>query len=109
MLERDRPGPGILAVMAGIRDAQRGMPLPVRWAVVGAVLVGGLGAVTGLIVGLVVHAPTAWAATVEVAVPSAALGLVLGLVAGSARLVARRRHGADGGRAVSPGTSPRDP
>ena len=45
--------------------------MPPRWAVVGAVLLGGLGAVTGLVVGLVVHAPTAWAATLEVGVPAA--------------------------------------
>ena len=65
--------------------------MPLRWAVLGAVTLGLLGCAVGLTLGLNAYAPTAWAATFEVAVPAALLGSLLGFVAGSARLLASRQ------------------
>ena len=60
-----------------------------RWAVVGAVVLGTVGAAVGLLLGLLAYPPTAWAAIFEVGLPAAVLGAVLGAVAGS---VARPWH-----------------
>jgi hypothetical protein len=59
-------------------------PLPLRGAVVGAFSLGVLGCVAGLVIGLRVYAPTAWAATFEVGIPSVLLGAVIGLAVGTA-------------------------
>jgi hypothetical protein len=64
--------------------ADAGLPFPLRTAVVGAVSLGLLGCVTGLVIGLHVYAPTAWAAMFEVGIPSAVLGSVVGLAVGAA-------------------------
>lgn len=58
------------------------LPLPIRGAVLGAIALGVVGCVAGLAVGLRVYPPTAWAATVEVGLPSAALGAALGALIG---------------------------
>ena len=69
------------------------LPPLLRAAVVGALVAGALGAVAGLDVGWVAYPPTAWAATVEVGLPAAVLGAVLGLAAGAVGLlVARTRR-----------------
>ena len=78
--------------MVNVRRFLDGLPLPARYAVLGALLAGAAGAVVGLVLGLHAHAATAWAATVEVALPSAVLGGVLGLAVGAGV------HGARGGR-----------
>ena len=71
------------------------LPVPVRHGAVGAVVLGALGAVVGLVLGLRAYVPTAWAAVLEVGVPAAYLGAVLGLLTGSAVVLARRlRRGA---------------
>ncbi len=70
------------------------MPLPMRFAVLGGLALGAVGCVIGLVIGLNVYAPTAWAATFEVGIPSALLGAVLGFAAGSVRSRALRRRGA---------------
>jgi hypothetical protein len=57
---------------------------------------GVIGAVAGLLAGLVVYAPTAWFAVFELGVPAAALGGALGLVSGVA---AKRVRTARGSRA----------
>jgi len=50
----------------------------------------------GLVVGWSVYKPTAWAAALEIGLPSALLGAVLGAAAGSVWLfVLRRRRGAE--------------
>jgi hypothetical protein len=59
------------------------VPVAARYAVGGAVVLGGPGAVVGLVLGLHTYAPTAWAAVVEVGLPAALLGTVLGLVVGA--------------------------
>ena len=71
---------------------------PVRYLIYGLVGCGFAGAAVGTVVGLRVHAPTAWAAAAEVGLPSAALGAIIGglvgcLVAGAGRLRARRPRG----------------
>jgi hypothetical protein len=60
-----------------------GGALPARWALIGAAVAGGLGFVVGVIVGLVVYAPTALFAGVELGIPAAVLGALLGLAAGA--------------------------
>ncbi|MBB2891346.1 hypothetical protein [Flexivirga oryzae] len=72
---------------------------PVRYLVYGFVGCGFVGVAVGTVIGLRVHALTAWAAAVEVGLPSAALGAVIGglvgcVVAAAGRL--RPRH--PGGR-----------
>ncbi len=62
----------------GFRD----LPLPARGAILGAASVGVVGAVCGLVVGLLAYAPTAWFAMFELGVPAALLGGLLGLVVG---------------------------
>jgi hypothetical protein len=59
-----------------------GLPLPGRWAVVGATCAGVIGAVAGLVIGLIVYAPTAPFAVVELGLPATIIGGVIGLLAG---------------------------
>jgi hypothetical protein len=66
------------------------LPLPAQYAAIGATFAGVAGAVTGLVLGLHAHVATAWAATVEVALPAAVLGGVLGVVLGAAVKWSRR-------------------
>ena len=61
------------------------LPLPGRFAVLGAVAFGVLGGVLGLVLGLISYPPTAWFAVVEVGVPAAVAGAVVGLGVGSGR------------------------
>lgn len=63
-----------------------GLPVSSRYAVIGAVFLGG----SGFVVGLIVHAPTSWAAAFEIGLPSIVIGLVLGLVTGSVVTLRRR-------------------
>ncbi|MFZ2056630.1 MAG: hypothetical protein WAV54_04395 [Acidimicrobiales bacterium] len=60
----------------------RGLPLPGRCAVVGAASVGMIGAVVGLVIGLIVYAPTALFAVVELGLPAAIVGGLIGLSTG---------------------------
>jgi len=68
----------------------RGLPLPGRWAAVGAMCAGMIGAVAGLVIGLIVNAPTAPFAVVELGLPATILGGVVGLVAGAIVIAGRR-------------------
>jgi ABC-type uncharacterized transport system permease subunit len=68
----------VQTVWAGLGD----MPLPTRFAVIGALVLGIAGGVAGLISGLFAYPPTAWFAVAEVGVPAALLGGLAGLVAG---------------------------
>lgn len=71
-----------------------GVPLPLRCAIIGGVVLGCVGAFVGLVVGLRVYASTAWFAILEVGVPAAVLGAILGLVVGCvARLLWKRTAG----------------
>ncbi|MGA8209318.1 MAG: hypothetical protein WB441_03125 [Nocardioidaceae bacterium] len=71
------------------------LPLPLRFAVFGGLALGAVGGAMGLVVGLHVHAPTAWAATFEIGAPAALLGAILGLAAGAVSLLVRRRRHAE--------------
>jgi uncharacterized membrane-anchored protein len=55
-----------------------------------ALVCGVLGLVAGFVLGLFVYAPTAWAAALEVGVPAAAAGGILGLALAGIRPVVRR-------------------
>jgi len=77
-----------VALVQDIRD----LPVVPRLMVLGAALLGVVGGCVGLVVGLVAYPPTAWFAVLEVGVPSAVLGALLGLVAGAVVTVARRSH-----------------
>ncbi len=64
---------------------------PASWIVGWAALVGGVaGLVAGLIRGLTVYAPTAWAAAIEIGIPAAIAGGILGLGIAGLRTLARR-------------------
>jgi hypothetical protein len=65
------------------------LPLILRWAAVGALSVGGVGAVAGLVVGLLVHPATAWFAVFELGIPASVLGGLVGLISGSVAYVIR--------------------
>jgi hypothetical protein len=65
-------------------------PLPLRWAMVGAVGLGALGAIAGLIIGLIVHPPTAPFALLEIGIPATLVGGLVGLASGS--IVSAARH-----------------
>jgi hypothetical protein len=54
------------------------------------ILAGGAGAITGLVVGLHVHAATAWFAVFELGVPAAVAGAAVGFSLGCAMAVAGR-------------------
>jgi hypothetical protein len=69
--------------MERLRRALGELPIPLRHAVIGAIVLGVPGAVVGLATGLWTYVPTAWAAIFEVGLPAALLGGALGLVIGS--------------------------
>lgn len=73
--------------MERLRRALGELPMPLRHAVIGAVVLGVPGAIVGLAIGLWTYVPTAWAAIVEVGLPAAFVGAVLGLVIGSLAFV----------------------
>ena len=58
-------------------------PVPLRWGAIGAVSMGVLGGVAGLVVGLFANARTAWFAIFELGVPSAIIGGLVGLASGA--------------------------
>ncbi len=73
--------------MTGLSQRPRGWI--VGWA---ALACGVIGLVAGLVRGLTVYAPTAWAAAFEVGIPAAVAGAVIGLgIAGLRHLVRRIR------------------
>ena len=69
--------------MERLRRALGQLPIPLRHGVIGAVVLGVPGALVGLVIGLWTYVPTAWAAVLEVGLPAAFLGAMLGLVIGS--------------------------
>jgi hypothetical protein len=58
-------------------------PSALRWSLVGAGTAGVIGGVAGLVVGLFAYHPTAWFAVFQLAIPSAVLGALVGLVCGA--------------------------
>jgi hypothetical protein len=84
------PRAGVSRLCTHVRE----MPVVVAAVLVGAVLLGAAGGVTGLCVGLLAYPPTAWFAVLEVGVPAGVLGSVLGLIVG---VVVRWRVGSKSG------------
>ena len=76
--------------VGAIRMKLANLPLLGRFAVVGAGSAGAAGAVAGLTIGLIVYAPTAPFALVELALPSAVVGGLAGLAAGAGVAVVRK-------------------
>lgn len=91
------------SALRAVADEVSSWPLPVRWGLRAAVLVGFMGGVLGLVLGLVAHPPTAWFAAIEVGLPATVLGGVLGLLAGALVVGGRLLRRRDGRR---PGTRP---
>ena len=56
----------------------------------GATAAGAVGAIAGLVLGLQAYPATAWFAVLEVAVPAAVAGAVVGFVAGIATVLVER-------------------
>ncbi len=61
-----------------------------NWAAKGAICLGAVGMIVGLIVGLFAHAPTAWAAMFEVGIPAFLLGALVGAITGAVAVALRR-------------------
>ncbi len=57
--------------------------LPLRWALAGAAFAFVLGAIVGLVIGLLADPPTAWFAVFEIGIPVGALGAVVGGLLGA--------------------------
>ncbi|GAA1924105.1 hypothetical protein [Nocardioides marmoribigeumensis] len=66
-----------------VSETLRALPVPLAYALVAATVSGTVGGGVGLVLGLRAYVPTAWFAVLEVGLPAAVLGAVLGLVAGS--------------------------
>jgi hypothetical protein len=66
------------------------MPVPVRWAAIGAVSSGVIGGLVGLVVGLLAYPGTAWFAILELGIPSAVVGGLAGLASGAIASAVRR-------------------
>lgn len=66
------------------------LPLTRRWAAIGATCAGVIGAVAGLVIGLIVNAPTAPFAVVEIGLPATIIGGIIGLLAGLIAIAGRR-------------------
>jgi ABC-type uncharacterized transport system permease subunit len=64
--------------------------LPATWAAAGAAAIGVIGAIVGLIIGLRAYAPTAPFAVIEVGLPAAIVGGLVGLVTGTIVRAKRR-------------------
>jgi hypothetical protein len=57
-----------------------GLPRPLRWCVVCAAVLGVIGGVAGFVIGWVANPATSWFAVLEIGLPSALVGAVLGLL-----------------------------
>jgi hypothetical protein len=71
-------------------------PATARWAAIGALSAGIVGGIVGLVLGLLAHPATAWFAIIEVGMPAAVVGAVLGLASGAVADVTRRRRDRSG-------------
>jgi hypothetical protein len=69
------------------------MPVPTRFAAIGALVLGIAGGIAGLIIGLFAYPPTAWFAVAELGVPAALLGGFAGFVVGFFVQAVRRPRG----------------
>ncbi len=80
----------------GISAALKPLPLPMVYGLIGALSLGVVGTLAGLVIGLNVYVPTAWAAMIEVGIPATLVGFVLGLLVGAIALLTHRRRSVRG-------------
>jgi hypothetical protein len=66
------------------------MPVLPRAVIIGATIAGLVGAIVGLFIGLAAYPPTAFFAVIEIGLPAAFAGAVVGLAVGSAILAIER-------------------
>ncbi|TIC79526.1 hypothetical protein E8D34_20345 [Nocardioides sp. GY 10113] len=66
------------------------LPLPLRAALLGAATLGLVGGLIGLLLGLDAYPPTTWFAVIEIGLPAAILGALIGAAAGSIAWTYRR-------------------
>ncbi len=81
----------VKTIAASLRD----FPQPARWAIVGAASVDVIGAIAGLVIGLHAYAPTAPFAVIELGLPAAIVGGLVGLGASVIATTGRRIKGND--------------
>ena len=74
------------------------MPSPPRWTAAGAIVLGSLGGLVGLIIGLIVHPLTVWAALFELGIPAAVVGAILGIAVDLIAWLGHRLRGGGTGR-----------
>jgi hypothetical protein len=79
--------------MSDLARHLRSLPLPTRFAAVGAACAGVAGAIAGLVIGLNVYAPTAWFALFELGVPASVVGGATGLLAGALTIAGKSAAG----------------
>lgn len=79
-------------VMTALRRSVAALPIVPRSVLLGAVFGGVVGAGVGLVVGLRAYAPTAWFAVIEVGLPAALCGALVGLAVGLLLVAGRRIH-----------------
>ncbi len=76
--------------MGALSKVCDGLALPLRWAAIGAMVAGCVGGFIGLVIGLFAYPPTAWFAVLELGLPSAFVGVLIGLAAGGTALAIHR-------------------
>jgi ABC-type uncharacterized transport system permease subunit len=76
--------------MMSARSQLVATPVIPRFAIVGLTVAGVLGGLVGLVLGLRAHPATAWFAVLEVGVPAALVGAVLGLFVGLLTVAVQR-------------------
>lgn len=76
--------------MTSARSQLAAIPIVLRFAIIGSLAVGILGALVGLILGLRAYPATAWFAVFEVGVPAGVAGAVVGAVVGLVGVVIRK-------------------
>ncbi len=77
--------------MADAHTRTESSPTISRFVLSGLVIGAVIGCATGVVLGLIAYPPTAWAAAIEVGLPAAVVGALVGLSAGVIVTSHRRR------------------
>lgn len=80
--------------MMSARAQLLSVPTVPRFAIVGSATLGVVGAFVGLVLGVRAYPPTAWFAVIEVAVPAAVVGALLGASGGLIAVLVQLGHAA---------------